>query len=270
MALAVCGCASEQDELEYEAIIHGKASTAAQDEVVMIRIGDQALCTGTMVAPNLVLTARHCVSATEEGLTCSPSGEALVGGGVGEDYAASSLAIYGGRKNVQLVAMGKRIIHDDSDNLCNHDIAFVLLDRAVDLPLASLRLTDDTEVGEKITAVGWGLTQKGAIPTTRMQRTNIAIIDVGPSQTAAPHEMAVGEAICSGDSGGPALSHAGAVIGVVSYGGGGTGDWFDPAGSCVGKPTRNTYTRVAPFASLLRTAFKAAKHQPIEEASTSE
>ncbi|HEY6879417.1 MAG TPA: S1 family peptidase [Polyangiales bacterium] len=266
----MAGCAveqaEEQDELQYEAIIHGKASTAAQDAVVMIRIGDQALCTGTLVAPNLVLTARHCVSQTEEGIACAPSGAAIQGGGVGADFRASSLVIYGGRKNVEPIAKGKRILHDESDNLCDHDVALVLLDREVqDLPIAALRLTDHTQVGEKITAVGWGLTQKGTLPTTRMQRANVPIIDVGPSTTAAPHEMAVGEAICSGDSGGPALSAQGAVIGVVSYGGNGSGDWFEPAASCLGKSTRNTYTRVAPFAALIDAAFKAAKHTPQRE-----
>jgi hypothetical protein len=272
MMVVLASCAVEQqgedepEDVAYEAIIRGKASTAAQDAVVMIRIGEQALCTGTLVAPNLVLTARHCVSETEEGLACSPAGTALQGGGVGADFPASSLAIYGGRKNVEEVARGKRIFHDDSHNLCDHDLALVLLDRDVEgLPVAPLRLIDHTRVGEKVSAVGWGLTQKGVLPTTRMQRANVPVLDVGPSATAAPHEMAVGEAICSGDSGGPALSAAGAVIGVVSYGGNGSGDWSEPAASCLGKTARNTYTRVAPFSALLTSAFKAAKHQPVHE-----
>lgn len=38
-----------------------------------------------------------------------------------------------------------------------------------------------------------------------------------------------------------------------------------PSASCLGKATRNTYTRVAPFAALIDAAFKAAKHTPLRE-----
>jgi Trypsin len=262
------GCAPEEAELadldgNEQAIIGGKGSTTAHDAVVMIRIGDRAQCTGTLVAPNLVLTARHCVSETDEGIQCSPSGRAIAGGNVGADFAAEELVVYGGRSAPRPMAVGKRIFHDRAENLCDHDLALVLLDREVaELPLAALRLRDDTAVGERITAVGWGLTKAGTLPSKRMQRGNVPVLDVGPSQAASAHELVVGEAICSGDSGGPALSQRGAVIAVVSYGGNGSYDPSNPAGSCLGKAARNTYTRVAPFADLVEKAFKLANHTP--------
>lgn len=266
------GCApevAEDEELEAseQAIIGGKASTAAQDAVVMLRIGERALCSGTLVAPNLVLTARHCVSETDEALVCSPSGRALEGGEVGPDFDPASLVVYGGRSAPRPVAVGKRIVHDASTNLCDHDLALVVLDRAVDdLPVAPLRLADDTEPGERVTAVGWGLTKAGSLPTKRMQRVDVPVIEVGPSASAAPHELVVGEAICSGDSGGPALSRRAAVVAIVSYGGNGSYDPESPARSCTGKSTRNTYTRVAPFRGLIERAFKLAHHAPRLEA----
>ncbi len=266
------GCAPEDADVEEDvegseqAIIGGRASTAAQDAVVMIRIGERGQCSGTLVAPNLVLTARHCVSETNEGIACSPTGEAIQGGEVGADFAAKSLVIYGGRSEPRLVARGKRILHDRSRNLCNHDLALVLLDHDVqDLPSAALRLTNDTEAGELVTAVGWGLTQAGTLPSKRMQRSRVRVVEVGPSESAGPSELKVGESICSGDSGGPALSRRGAVVALVSYGGNGSYDPTEPAGSCTGKRATNTYTRVAPFAELIASAFKTAHQKPKTE-----
>jgi hypothetical protein len=77
------------------------------------------------------------------------------------------------------------------------------------------------------------------------------------------YEIAVVCRLCEAkDIAGPALSHRGAVIAVVSYGGNGSYDPSNPAGSCLGKAARNTYTRVAPFADLVEKAFKLANHTP--------
>lgn len=269
-ALACPACASppplpdEAVPVE-EAIVGGTASPKSEDAVVELRLGDEGLCSGTLVAPNLVLTARHCVSETDEGVVCAPDGHARSGGRILADRDPAELVVYVGARSKVLVARarGADIVHDGATNLCDHDVAFVVLDRSIEhVPIATLRLSESTHVGERVTAVGWGLTRRGLLPKSRMHRRDVAILDVGPSQTTAPSQFVVGEAICSGDSGGPALSARGAVVGVVSYGGNGRYEPERPALGCVGARARNVYTRVAAFPELVRRAFAEAGAMP--------
>jgi hypothetical protein len=276
-AWAIFACASEPADLPTEVlsvtqpIIKGEPSGPRQDAVVMIQIGDEGFCSGTLVAPNLVLTARHCVARTDEAIDCAPDGSALEGGKIGRDYAPEDLVIFGTKTEdkqaarpgkLRALARGALIMHDGARNLCNHDLAFLVLDREVaGIKSAPLGMGDSLREGQRVTAVGWGLTAKSELPAVRMQRQDVSILDVGPSRQTSSNHFVVGESICGGDSGGPALSRTGAVMGVVSHGGNGRYNPFLPALSCVGGRTRNVYTRVAGFARLVREAFAEARAQ---------
>ncbi len=268
-------------------IISGTTSTADQDAVVLIVLHDpggqiKGTCSGTLVAPNLVLTARHCVSDTDEGALCTKTGAALQEGVVRADLNPSDLSIYTGVDAVQsadnpnrAAARGKQFVHENVSTMCNADLSFIVLDRTVPGRVAPLRLKGATREGEILTAVGWGITESNNLPGSRQQRTNIAVQAVGPLTLDAQSqiglgnsEFLVGESICSGDSGGPTLSSKGAVVGVVSRGGGGGSgnpDPNNPSASCIGGNVYNFYTHLSEKAALVAKAFDAAGATPRTE-----
>ena len=273
---------SDSDSSE---IINGERDTKANDAVVLL-LSSSGSCTGTVVAPNLILTARHCVSKTDGSSICKADGTASFGGGVYTDKPASDMRVFAGvdaQRNFRATvpapragradksARGKQLIVEDTDTYCSHDVAFLVLDRDMDVPVAPIRLSGGARPGEKLTAVGWGIIEDGTLATERKVREDIPVLFAGPKILGAgaigigASEFQVGESICQGDSGGPSFSSTGALVGVVSRGGNGQGNKEDAASGCRGSVTRNVYTHLGTKTELVTRAFEAAGHEPIPE-----
>jgi MYXO-CTERM domain-containing protein len=282
VALAVAGCVAPRVDRSGSAIIGGEASTADDDAAIGLAMfsggGFSGACSGVLVAPNLVLTARHCVSNTQAGgLACDDAGDPIAGGKVLTDHRATDLSVLVGPDlTFEFAAKGKTIIHNDATNLCNNDLALVVLDTAIEgAKIAKIRLETPPVVGEMVDAVGWGVSDNSQ-GYGRRKRSNIPIMAVGPAWPddiggVGPREFATGEGICQGDSGGPVFDHqTGAVVGIVSRGGNGKQQMQgDPAYiSCVddGKfVARNFYMRTDGFKELILQGFAEAGTDPWEE-----
>lgn len=231
------------------AIIHGQDSGTDQDAVVRLVIGaaNGEVCSGTLIAPNAVLTARHCVAKrrTDQPLvTCRVVGQDGTVAETTPDYP------YDGNVDVRTVevssgatfdenappsAHGQELVADDSTTMCAHDVVVLVLDRSLTIaPPRTVRRAPPV-VGELVTAVGWGYTDQTSasgqlvLPTRRQQRTAIPVLatenqvyayvrhggDTILSGTMAG-ELLVGESVCNGDSGGPLFDGTGAIVGITS------------------------------------------------------
>lgn len=278
--------ATDAHRSQASAVIRGDASGEDLDAVVLVGAMSAAgpgLCTGTLVAPNVVLTARHCVSQTGDGgFACLEDGTLVSatgtnGGKILADYRADRLTVFTGAKRPAfngpppVAARGKAIVHDGATSICGHDLALIVLDRNIEgAKILPVRLDAPIRAGELVTAVGYGATESVNLPSTRQQRSGIEVLRVGPfagngRESPVPsNDFVVGESICQGDSGGPAISEeTNAVIGVVSRGGNGVFPPSDgstpPLGTyCTGAATRNFYTKVSAFKDVFAEAFAQA------------
>jgi len=187
--------------------------------IALVTRKEEALCSGSLIAPNLVLTARHCVATTaSEQVSCGKST-------FGSLYSADNLWVSSsttvGGSNFYPV---KEIAVPDSDSeLCGSDIALMILNgqfRETSVAPITPRLDSPAKRGESITAVGYGDALTAGDPGIRRAVDGIQVL-CGPNDCNAPQLLTkrefVGEqGVCDGDSGGPALDSQGRVVGVAS------------------------------------------------------
>lgn len=257
VALAACGGSpaspSETTDTRFDPIVGGVQDNSTSHEAVVMVYNAQvgAMCTGTLVSQDgekgVVITARHCVSeVVSEYVTC--------GKDVADDYQPSDIYILRGsnpaHSNDGYLAVGEKIFHTEGTSLCNADFAVIVTQEAISgiMPLRVRTNPDAYSNGEQFTAIGYGLTNPSNDYSSgrRYLREDVTLTALGPHTGGVFSKEFLGTAsICSGDSGGPAVSANWAVIGVTSRG-----------ATCWGD--NNIWTRVDSFKDTLDEAMAYA------------
>lgn len=229
LGLAACSGVTpkEQAGSAQDGIIGGQVDQT-DHAVVGIVIKNQALCTGSLIAPNLVLTARHCVADLSTGSAPTDCNSSRFG----TAYSASSFLLTWASDlttNVppsSVYEVSEVRVPTDS-HFCGNDVALLFLkDNIPDsaaTPIAP-RVDQAPKTNEDFTAIGYGLTDandsQGNTAGVRHIVSGMIIGCVGSvacaGSQAEDDEWAAYAGICHGDSGGPALDAQGRVIGVAS------------------------------------------------------
>lgn len=203
---------------------------------------------GSLVAPNLLLTALHVISQNPSNVafTCDATGNEVSGSKgslLGPTVDADKIAVFAGPvPGSEPLARGSLIVSSGSPTICKNDIAFVVLDTALDLPPYPLHRGAAAELGADVTVVGYGAEDEMDV-SARTER-DVRVTAVG--QWIRTFTVSTGP--CEGDSGGPALDGDGRIVGVFST----------VAADCANANAAPKYTDVSYFGSLIEEAFEAA------------
>ena len=260
-----CGAPGPQFESATDAILGG-APDGAHPGVVVVR-NPRGTCTGTVLSPHLVLTARHCV-ADEPGASVpcpanDPSAPRVPS--YSGDVAPGSVSISLTRTSAP-VATAVAFFDDGAASGCGHDLAVVQVDAALALPASAFRATVPAD-GDSVTVVGWGVVDDARTPAAERYAKEAAIVAVGPAsfryspygdpmQGTNTEPVVDGELLLTagttglGDCGGPAFDAPGAIVGTDARG------FAHPAYG----PTHLSST--AAHADVLAAAFRAAGETP--------
>jgi hypothetical protein len=174
-----------------QAVTNG--SDDAGDPAVVALVDDQGNvgCTASVIEAHTVLTAAHCLGALEP----------------------RQIRVWFGGDVYSQVTSGRADSMFDATTFANDVAVLTFFDPAGVPPL--VRETAAPVVGDVIRVVGYGTTSAMASDSTTKRAGSAMISEVQP---VAFTVMPAPSQPCHGDSGGPAITAAGTVVGVVSNG----------------------------------------------------
>ncbi len=214
--LACADSKTFRDSWAQDNSIIGGTELSAQDDaaryVVMVYDEDsKKICTGTLIGPQLILTAGHCVGRRQDGITLAFGVDPMTG-----KYIA--------RKSI---AFKVHHLYNSSKSL--NDLALIYFKGQAPqgyMPAIVAPPSFPVKASYYFSAIGYGrysgrtpISEKDAQGSGRLRSTDLKIYSISKDEKSFIVGQSTGRGICSGDSGGPALMRLKGrdyVVGVAS------------------------------------------------------
>jgi hypothetical protein len=174
-------------------ILNGSDCSPDRSSIVLLNMSPGGQCSGTIIAPTVVLTAAHCL-----------------------DEGVAGVTVWLGPPTVPVAAQSFVHYPNYVFNQSGFDVGVIVMANPLPRTAIPVLTSRDGRTGEAAILVGWGRDQNNAPATLRAGSTVLSNVTASYLETLyAPPSSSV----CQGDSGGPILLSEGgawAVAGITS------------------------------------------------------